>query len=244
MQTRLLQLFICSLLLGSVLLTACGKDDRLMYKEDPRIYFTKFITNPDSIIYSFATGSNTITQDTAWLTFRVIGSAADRDRVIAVHALDSSTAKAGYHYEIKNLFMPKGEFEVRVPVILYRRPGLKDSTLHVVFEIDTSADFLPGYSDVPNPAANKLDRWHYKLTVTDMLLKPSNWDNSLAVSFGTYSETKFRFMIAITGRTTWTGAIYPGDLAYYIQSVKLALYNYEQANGPMMDEKGERVTFP
>ncbi|UYQ92510.1 DUF4843 domain-containing protein [Chitinophaga horti] len=244
MKIQKIQRFILSILLGSALLTACGKEERLMYQEDPRIYFTKFIVNPDSIVYSFAVGADNVQHDTAWLTFRIMGSAADRDRVIAIKALDSSTAIAGYHYEIKELVMPAKAFETRVPVILYRRPGLKDSTLHVVFEIDSSADFLPGYSDIPNAAANKLDRLHYKLTVTDQLLKPGNWDNSLASNFGTFSQTKFRFMIQVTGRTNWTGAIFPGDQAFYIQSVKYALNNYELANGPMIDENGERVVFP
>lgn len=241
---KLNKLIIFAAFLVSALLTACSKEERVMYREDPRVYFTKFITNPDSIVYSFATGPEALTVDTAWLTFRIMGSAAEHDREIKVKALDTSTAVAGYHYAVQSLIMPAGEYQTRVPVLLYRQPGLKDSVVSVVFEVDESTDFKPGYSDRTNTIGQRYDRLHFKISLNDQLLKPGNWDGSLSVSFGVYSMTKFKFMIDVTGKTVWTGAIYPGDMQYLIQTVKLELYNYEQANGPMLDENGERVVFP
>jgi hypothetical protein len=238
------KLIIYAALLCSALMTACSKEDRLMYEQDARVYFSKYVTNSDSVVYSFATGPEDIIVDTAWLNFRIMGDAVGHDREIKLKVLDSSTAVAGYHYAVQPLVLPANEFTATVPVLLYRRPGLKDSMVHVVFEIAESGDFKPGYNDKPNPFAHKYDRLHYKISINDQLLKPGNWDNSLAPNFGTYSMTKFKFMIDVTGKTVWTGSIYPGDLQYLIQTVKLALYNYEQANGPMYDENGEQVVFP
>ncbi|MFD2886745.1 DUF4843 domain-containing protein [Chitinophaga cymbidii] len=238
------KLIIYAALFLAVLATACSKEERVMYQQDPRVYFTKFVTNSDSTMYTFATGPDDITVDTAWLNFRIMGDAVDHDREIKLTVLDTSTAVAGYHYAVQPLIIPANAFDARIPVLLYRRPGLKDSMVHVVFEISESADFKPGYSDKPNPFANKYDRLHYKVSINDQLLKPGNWDGSLSPSFGAYSMVKFKFMIDVTGKTVWTGAIFPGDMQYLIQSVKLALYNYEQANGPMYDENGEQVVFP
>lgn len=238
------KIVIYAALFFSTLFAACTKDERLMYQEDPRVYFTKFVTNADSIVYSFATGPEDLTVDTAWLNFRIMGTAADRDRVINLKTVDTSTAIAGYHYAVQPLIIPAGEYTARIPVLLYRRPGLKDSVVDVVFEVAESADFKPGYEDRTSTISQRYDRLHYKISINDQLLKPANWDNSLVWSFGAYSTTKFKFMIDVTGRTIWTGAIYPGDQYFYIQALKLALYNYEQANGPMLDENGERVVFP
>lgn len=236
--------YIYYFLLLTAILAACGKDDRVMYKEDPRIYFSKFVNNPDSVDYSFGVKPAELLTDTVYLTLRIMGTATDKDREIKLTIADSSKAKAGYHYNIGPLVMPANAYEVRVPVILYRKPGLKDSIVTVNFIIAESKDFKPGYSDKPNPLINVYDRLHYKISFNDQLLKPTVWDSRLAVNFGVYSTTKFKFMILTTGKTDWNGTIYPGDQNFLIQTVKLSLYNYELANGPMLDENGVRVVFP
>lgn len=232
-------IIILSAILG---LAACSQDDRLMYEEDPRIYFSKFVTNADSIDYSFAVKDASLMQDTVWLTLRIMGSTTDKDREIRLGVSDTSKAREGYHFSFGPLVVPASQFEARVPVVLYRKPGLKDSLLTIDLAVEESKDFKPGYNDKPGNAA--IDRLHYKISVTDQLLKPARWDVSLAGSFGTYSQVKFRFMILETGKTDWNSTIFPGDLQFLIQTVKYALYKYEEANGPMLDENGARVVFP
>ncbi len=234
--------YIYYFLLLTAILAACGKDDRLMYKEDPRIYFSKFATNPDSTDYSFGVKPATLLTDTVYLTLRIMGTATDKDREIKLKIADSSKAKAGYHYNIGPLVMPANAYEVRVPVYLYRKAGLKDSIVTIDFTVVESKDFKPGYGD--KPGISVYDRLHYKISFNDQLLKPASWDSRLATSFGVYSATKFKFMIQATGKTDWNSTIFPGDQNFLIQTVKLALYNYEQANGPMLDENGVRVVFP
>jgi hypothetical protein len=231
-----------TILFALLCLMACSQDERLMYQEDPRVYFSKFVTNPDSTDYSFAVKEAGLMQDTVWVTMRIMGSAMGKDREIRLSVSDTSKAKQGYHFNFGPLVMPANAFETRIPVILYRKPGLKDSLLTIDLAVEGSADFKPGYNDLPPSAA--LDRLHYKISVTDQLLKPARWDNSLASSFGTYSQVKFRFMIIETGKTNWNETIFPGDMQFLIQTVKYALYKYEEANGPMLDENGVRVVFP
>ncbi|RPD39620.1 DUF4843 domain-containing protein [Chitinophaga barathri] len=224
-------------------LAACSQDERLVYQEDPRVYFSKFSTNPDSTDYSFAVKDASLLQDTVWLTMRVMGSAAVKDREIRLRVSDTSKAREGYHFNFGPLVMPANAFEARLPVILYRKPGLRDSVLTIDLAVEESKDFKPGYNDRPT-TSSPIDRLHYKISVTDQLLKPARWDVSLAASFGTYSQVKFRFMILETGKTNWNETIFPGDMQFLIQTVKYALYKYEETNGPLLDENGVRVVFP
>lgn len=239
---KIISLFSLIIIIATALVS-CTKENRLTYEEDPRVYFTKYIVNPDSLIYTFGTKPVSRIDDTVYLTVRIMGSAVKRDREMNIRVSDTSTAKAGYHFKLGPAIMPADSFQVRVPVYLYRKPGLRDSIVNVTFIMGESKDFKPGYNDIPG-TSNKLDRLHYKLTITDQLLKPGNWDSQYAPVFGAFSRVKFEFMIAVTGKTDWNSTPFPGDKNFLVQQVKYALYQYELANGPMMDENGERVVLP
>lgn len=228
-----------------LLLAGCKKAEELRYKEDPRVYFTKFIVNPDSVIYSFAVQPDSVVTTTVPLTVRIMGSAVDHDRTFNIVVDDSSTAKQGYHFSMGAMVMPANEFQAVVPVTLYRKRGLQDSLLNIYFTIGESKDFKPGFDDIPVTGYQKT-RLHYKVTFNDYLLKPTLWDCCLSGYLGNYSETKFRFIILNTGKTTWTSALdtTPGIMNFVTTTVRNALFEYEAANGPLLDENGQRVTFP
>lgn len=227
------------------MLFACSKPERLMYDEkEARIYFSKVIRTSerfaDSINYTFGVKSFDVLVDTVFLRVNLIGNAAKVDREINIIADDSSTAKRGYHYDFGKMVMPADSFSKEVYVLVYKRPGLKDSTLALYLTLGESKDFKLGYTDLPS-TNYKRDRLHYKITITDQLLRPTSWKES---TFGTYSKVKFQFMIVSTGKTDWNVTIFPSEENYLAQSVKGDLYAYEQANGPLIDETGARVVFP
>lgn len=232
--------------LSSYLLISCTKDKRLMYEDDPRIFFYKNTigsqTDPDSINYSFGFKAATVQTDTVYLRLRIMGVAQNRDREINIIAKENSTARRGYHYDFGPLVMPANEYEARIPVYLYKKPGLKDSIVLLDLAIGESKDFKPGYTD-RGATWNQTDRLTYKIYITDQLTKPTNWDTQLLPVYGTYSRVKFQFMISVTGRTNWNG-ILPQDGNFLAQTVKVAYYNYVQANGPLIDEFGNPVVFP
>lgn len=216
------------------------KEKRLMFEEAPAVYFTKFIVDPDSVNYSFGIRPVEIVTDTVYLTMRIMGNATPADREIKLDVVGGSTAKAGYHYIMGPLVMPANMFQTRIPVYLFRRPGMKDSVISLNLKVAESKDFKPGYGDV----AYVKTRLEYKINIDDQILKPANWESSLARTFGNFSVVKFRFLIEVTGRQIWTGLIGDGERANYVTEVKLALYNYEKLHGPMLDENGMAVTFP
>lgn len=237
--------YIISCITAVLLLAACKKAEELKYQEDPRVYFTKYVPNPDSIIYSFAVQPNDITTTTVPLTFRIMGTAVNRDRVINLQVDDSSTAKLGYHFTLGKLVIPAGQYQAEVPVTIYRKPGLKDSLLNAYFTVKESADFKPGYDDYTSSLIKKT-RLQYKITVNDYLLKPTSWECCIAGYLGAYSATKFRFVILVTGKTSWDSGLdrTPGIMNFVTTTAKNALRDYEAANGPMLDENGQVITFP
>lgn len=230
---------ISSLILLMIAITGCSKSDLLMYQEDPRVYFVR----SEVIEYTFSVKPTTLQVDTLYIPVRIMGSATKQDRTFALKVEDSSTAKLGYHFRFGPLVIPANTYEVSLPVYLTRRPGLKDSVVVANITIGETADFKPGYID-KSIGINPLDKLHYRITINDQLLKPGNWDTYWINYFGAYSKVKFQFLIQSTGKISWNSSPLPQDLNFIVQTARLALYNYEQANGPMFDENGTRVVFP
>lgn len=240
MKTTYIEQIIYSLLFV-VVMAGCAEDERLMFDEEASVYF---ITN-DSLNYSFAFSTEDVQRDTFYLVCRITGKASDHDRRISIVADEGSDAKPGYHYEILDPVIPAGQYQDSIPVVVHRRVGLQDSLVTALLRITDSEDLLSGYNDIGTwPVARvKYPRQVFKLTITDQLTKPANWDNSWFPAFGEYSAVKIRFISNATGFTDWTGSVYPQDRNFIVQTAYYALYEYEQVNGDLMDENGNTVKF-
>lgn len=219
------------LLAAVLLLASCAKNKELLFDQSAAIYVE---STPDSTEYSFATSPTTVTVDSVMMRFRVIGTASSKDREIKLVPRAISTAKAGYHYKIGKAVVKANEFSALVPVYVYRKAGLKDSTVLAIFDIQDNADFKVGYPK----------QLRFKLTISDILTKPAIWDNSWAPYFGAYSQVKFRFLLTVTGRTNWTSSPFPADSRFLSQRARNALLEYNQQYGPLIDENGQEVFFP
>lgn len=222
---------ILVLLAVAIVIASCNKDEALLYNEAPSVYVYNL---PDSTDYTFATSAVTKLTDTIRVEFRIIGKSATNDRIIQLEAKAGATAKAGYHYKVGPAVIKANEFSTIVPVYVFRKAGLKDSTVKVTLQIKENDDFKLGYAD-------KLD---YRLSISDILSKPTIWDSAWAPYFGTYSQVKFRFLLEATGRTNWNSFPFPADSRYISQRAKNALLAYNQQFGDLIDELGQPVTFP
>ncbi|TKC05976.1 DUF4843 domain-containing protein [Pedobacter frigoris] len=218
-------------LLPAVIMASCTKNKELLYNEADMVYVESI---PDSTDYTFAASPASLLSDSIMVNFRIIGKASDKDRTINFVPTATSTGKAGYHYKVGNAVIKANTFSARIPIYVYRRAGLKDSTLTVNLMVTENSDFKPGYPS----------RLRYKFTLTDILTKPSNWESTWAAYFGTYSEVKFRFLIAVTGKTNWNSGPLPQDSRFLSQKARNALLEYNQQNGALIDEFGQQVFFP
>lgn len=238
--------YICGLLLAVGCLSACKKSDPLRFSAGDMVYIYKAYggINNDSIAYSFAVRPDSLMQDTIKVPVRIIGLAQPKDRAVAISVVaDSTTAIAGTDYKLLPCFIPAGAYTADQQVIVYRTARMKNKSVKLLLEVIASSDFQPGVPDSKVGSGVAGGTTHYRISISDYLTKPDNWDSWLGFFFGTYSAVKFKFIIAATGQS-----IIPSDLPYGIYSVystlcKQQLAIYEAAHGPLIDENGDVVSF-
>ncbi|WP_432712577.1 DUF4843 domain-containing protein [Pedobacter sp.] len=212
-------------------ISSCKQNELLLFEQETAVYVN---LSTDSTVYTFATTAESVVEDTVFIKYRIIGKPSPIDRTIKLATLAGATAKEGYHYSLGQTVIKANEFETDVPVYLYRKAGLKDSTVAVVFEIKENEFFKPGY----------FDQLTHKITITDILKKPTRWESTWVPYFGAYSEVKFRFLLDVTQKTDWESSPFPQDSRYLSQRAKNALLEYNQEKGALIDEFGMEVTFP
>lgn len=224
--------------------TSCKEDRPLMYEEDPRVYLLNRFTvgSNDSVNYSFAFQNDDVQTYSMNLYFRIIGYAKDYDRTIALEVEDGATAQENEHYTIEDLYIPANSSDGTAVLTFYRKPDLKQNTAEAVLRVVENEHFKPGYY---NKEYGRLDRLSYKFILTDKLSKPSIWDTYWQNLFGDYSERKIVFLTQALPYSNWnSGGLFPQDSNQLIQKARIAIYEYEKVNGPMMDENGNRVVIP
>ena len=111
-------------------------------------------------------------------------------------------------------------------------------TMTLILEPAESADFKVGATRVTD---SNYDKLFTQLTyyIHDMLTQPLGWSS---LTFGTFSSVKYRFMsetIPSASASSWTATNGPKRLPI----LREALAAYELANGPLIDESNNRVTF-
>ena len=240
------------LILGIATLFASCEKGIDNYENDPRIYFFErqndlVSTRITSKSFSFLTSPSTVRRDTFLIKVKIMGLPGDNERVVRGEAVaDGSTAVAGQHYEFIDGTIKAGAITGYLPVVLLRSADIKTQTVKLNLRIAETKDFKPGVTE---------DNF-FSLTWNDSLIKPSNWDTALFFFFGTYSETKFRFVIDVTGLAEFNlqasarVPLKPGELSNAAMldmklHLKELLLQYNNTHTtPMTDENGQLVTFP
>lgn len=226
---------IFGLMLAVVLITGCKEnDDLMMYENDPGVYFPLGISGVtiDSIGYNFILKPIDQTKDTIYIPVRIMGDVAEVDRLVELQVVDTSTAKEGTDFTFGPKIVRAGHFTDSIPLYVTRTAPLTSKILKLYLNIAPSKDFKVGYTGLTD----------FKISITDQLVPPV-WSYTMNVTFGAFSTVKFRFMVSTLQRVSFSG-IFPSELAAMGSKCKVALSQYEAANGPLLDESGLRVVFP
>lgn len=232
--------YLIILLLAAVC-WSCGKDDLIDYEGGDGIAFYVGQYEIDSVSYSFAYSPVPISRDTVYLKMRVVGGAANHPRTIAVKAGVGTTARQGVDFILPEHILPAGALTVDYPVILLNSPEMEDTEFRLVAEVAESKDFTAGATGQEIGGTFNLPKMLVK--ITNRIVMPTYWPD-VESAFGTFSAVKFRFMIQVTGLTDFSYEAI-GTSGVYNLPVRLqnALLEYEAANGPLIDENGNPVTF-
>ncbi|WP_294081330.1 DUF4843 domain-containing protein [Proteiniphilum sp. UBA5384] len=222
----------------SILLLSC-QNESFYYQDEARARLEgpyEWALGTDSLDYSFAFYPSSVTETAMNMTLFIMGKTTPNDRLVKLEVVLSETTALPEQYlcptEIK---VPANTYSVPFNVVLKRTSNLSSQNVRLRIRIADSGDFKTGVVE------------HNGFTIkwNDMLSRPRNWDE-LTEFFGTFSLTKFRFIIDTLGIGEFdTNTMTWGQLNNYRIVMKNALTTYNEAHpgNPLKDENGQLVNF-
>jgi len=251
MKTFKIHYILC--LLSVLLFSSCAKDLE-PYENQPQVYFFERATDLNKTrittkSFSFMSFPSTVTKDTLKIKVKTMGYPADYDRVVRGKLIaEGTTAVEGVNFDFIDGVVKAGQVEGQLWILLYRTADIKSRSLQLNLGIAETKDFKPGVVE---------DNF-FSVSWSDNLVKPSNWDGfiSLSAFFGTYSTTKYRFIIDVLGITEFKlqqsarvplaeGEYSSAMMIDFKNRMKEALVIYNSTHTtPLTDENGVLVTFP
>jgi hypothetical protein len=178
---------------------------------------------------------------------RVVGLASSSPRIVKLLAAEGSNARPGTDYKLLDYTLPAGIVSFTYPLVVYKTAEMKTQTYRLVLQAETGGAFPGVVPEGPEITNTTISLRQMKIDLTDRIVQPAYWNN-IASYFGAYSNTKYSYMIQSLG----TGDLRPVSLGgiwttndYLNAAIQLRndLVVYEAANGPLIDENGNRVTF-
>lgn len=175
------------LLVVSLIAISCQENDRMVFSDNPSVYFSS-LTQNDSISYSFASGKTN--EDTVSIPIKIIGPSVSYDRTISFIIDPVSTAKEGVQFKElnKEVTLPAGAVTTKIDIIVLNK-DLENSDVRLIIDLQSNEYFNLGFTE--NLKA--------KLVITNQLVKPTYWDMPLSFYYGDYSKAKHRLCIQIQG---------------------------------------------
>jgi hypothetical protein len=236
-----LSFIICHLSFSAALLTSCSStDEDFFYQDEPRVRLVGDYTwavGTDSISFSFVAYGSEVTEKEMLVDAQIMGEVENRDRVVNLSVDPArTTADASLYTVPSTVTIPAGAVKATFPVILKRSAALQTKTVRLYLQVAESADFKAGVNEEN----------HIKLIWSDVLQKPKNWD-TLEPFFGTYSDVKYRFMLA---NSNGAGEFSTETMSWaMLNSYRILFqnalnaYNAAHPGNPLTDENNQLVTF-
>ncbi|MDF2192828.1 DUF4843 domain-containing protein [Paraflavitalea sp. CAU 1676] len=192
------KLLFISILAG--VLAGCEKDIKtfdgkpdvyFQYASQPRQSFNTILV--DSTIVSFAYASAAYKDSVLVVPIKVSGLVMDYDRPYLIKANDSSTAKAGVHYEIINsdFTIGAGKISDTVYLKLKRIPEMLTQSFNIYLELHPNENFGVGLEKKLASANKYVSTIRHRVMVDDILKKPMYWIDGY---LGVFSRKKLYLM--------------------------------------------------
>lgn len=160
-------------ILVSLILLACKKEEQFLYDSNDNIYLDYFdrdgVLDTAAVTYSFAYNPG-IARDTVWVPVIIAGHRVSKDRRFVLTIVDTATtATKDLHYEPLATFyvMPADSGKINVPLVIKNiDPELSTKSVAITLRLTASEDFgekLP------------LDHRTKKVIYSNRLEQPSWW---------------------------------------------------------------------
>lgn len=241
------------------MLCACEEDNKLMYDEGSRVLNLWFGSEStegrvDSTEYNYAYRPLGTDWDSVRFYVKLAGVPLEEDCAFDLEVIggDISSVIADKHYVLPSYVLKAGTLGGYYPIYLKNTSDFKDKAFTITLALKENAKLETGVKEYAV----------LKLIVKDREEKPAYWDEDpetwmpLKNFFGTYSRTKYQFIIKETGKVI-SRVIYrgtptpPHEISYfeakYLQAkLRLAVEEYnnnpENPDRPLSDENGP-ITF-
>ncbi|WP_158569109.1 DUF4843 domain-containing protein [Chitinophaga silvisoli] len=227
------------------LFAACKKAEELHYDHAANIHFNLIGNDKDSIVYTFAY-TPTLSQDTIYLPVQLAGIQVDKDRTYNAYVeTDSSTAKAGVHFEpLKSGYLlPANTGVALLPVIIYNVADLVNESVSLMIKLKGTNDLG---IEIPTGDDGK-SLLKAKIVFSAMLEKPNWWDMWLG---SYYSRTKHQLFLIVTGVTSLTTAGIDAPRNLYLANLLTTMLNdpfkwvaNNPAKGYILEPSGDNYYF-
>ncbi|MGX5817657.1 DUF4843 domain-containing protein [Chitinophaga lutea] len=211
---------------------ACSKSELQAFDAPDMVYVYKprLGKTNDSITYSFAVRADDLQFDTVRIPLRIMGQPAGKDRNVKYSVMVDQSSYSNANFELLPAFIRANSFTGELLVKVTRSTDLKTKEMRLWLRLETSEDLKTGVDD----------QLTYLVKLNDFLSMPASWN---APKFGVYSNVKYDLIIKATGEYDYS-AIEATELTYLKQVAVNYLLAWEAANGPLLDENGQRVYFP
>ncbi|MBO5601736.1 MAG: DUF4843 domain-containing protein [Prevotella sp.] len=229
--------------------TACENDEYL-YQDIDKIWLAGEPTEnatADSTFFSFRAYSFQTTDTTLHVIVKLTGHAADHDRKFQLIRVDTLSNVDESAYELGDLTLPAGKFEVSVPVKIKRTVSGLDIT-------ERNAELTLRAVPTEDLGTSVEDALDYKIVWCDYLTEPATWSSWSAFKnyIGPFTQARYKFIIDFTGYTEFSMFANNYNLLFWFQghlNQLLNEYNSNPANAgrpegwPYLNDNGEPLQF-
>lgn len=225
-------------------LYSCKEIETMTYEQNAGVYF--YGQANASFSFFDAPGAESYIVNVPIVT---MGDSANYDRKVKMEmwkgdGKKNNTTASADKYEILEGVVLSGQFKGIVPVKVFSKPDMDNKIDTIFFKLFPSEDFpLGGF-----------DNGSFRLTITNKIIKPSNWGN-LTYYIGTpFSTSWYRFILGVIGMDYIP---YPsareGDIAWSTNAMlsnvgliksKLLKYNMANPDKPLTHDDGDNAGEP
>lgn len=235
-------------------LGACKKSEPTSFSASPQIYFYDAETNTgkvrDSVMISFARLGNDVKETTVNVPLEFIGTVSTSDRPFRiVVSKEKTTAVEGKHFALlpETYKVIKGASKAVLPIKIMSTSDLDNKTVQVVLKLEKNENFDTNFQFV-NSDLNTMDLSSYRILISNMLLKPSWWDDYIETYLGTFSRKKVEVIFDVTKKNLNAienaQATYDWDLLRAIARETQIQINYMRIIGQeLKDENNQPINM-
>ncbi|PXY45998.1 DUF4843 domain-containing protein [Flavobacterium hydrophilum] len=253
------KILILSILFLSLLgFTSCEKEEIATYEATDNIYFSNAMFAPnkisapliDSTGFSFGLDNPAITERIFKIPIRVQGKLSNVDRKVKLTIDPTSTAVAGTHFSIPDVFIHAGQEVDTIEVTVFRAPDMKNNSFTLVLNLEENEFFTTNMkSKVVNALTNKTMSFiRYKLSFDDKLTQPAGW---YAPYLGVFTAKKFFLMCdlmqlnpAMFSQKLGAAGLTIPEVVYYQTFMKRYLADQKKSGNTIYEDDGTEMTIP